>query len=136
MTYNPNFDVDFSRGKLGEDLVEQLPEMIRDGKIEVKTDSLAIKTGNFYIETWQRNVYNMEWRMSGINTTTADYWALVVEQTGAMFLISTESLKSLLRENRENYREGEQRIVNAQTNGSRGRLVPVADVARKMLGKN
>jgi hypothetical protein len=135
MTYSPNFDVDFSRGKIGEDLVEQLPEMIRDGKVEVKTDSLAIKTGNFYVETWQRNIYNMEWRMSGINITTADYWAFVVEQTGAMFLVSTESLKKLLDTNRDVYREGEQRIVTTQTNGSRGRLVPVLDIASQMLGK-
>jgi hypothetical protein len=136
MSYNPNFDVDFSRGKLGEDLVSALPEMIQDGKIEVKTDSLAIKTGNFYVETWQRNVYDMEWKKSGINVTTADYWAFVVEQTGAMYLISTSDLKDLIRKNIDKYREGEQSIVNYQTNGSRGRLVPVLDIATKMLGKN
>ena len=135
MTFNPSFDVDFARGKIGEDLVGGLPEMIRDGKIEVKTDSLAIKTGNFYVETWQRNVYNMQWKQSGINVTTADYWAFVIPQTMSMFLVSTKALRELLEENRDAYREGEQRIVNAETNGSRGRLVPVKDVFQIMVQK-
>lgn len=133
MTFNPNFDVDFARGKIGEDLVSGLPEMIRDGKVEVKTDSRAVETGNFYVETWQRNIYSMQWKQSGINVTTADYWAFVVPQTMSMFVVSTTNLRELLEKNRDVYREGEQRIVSAETNGSRGRLVPVKDIYGMMI---
>lgn len=133
MPFNPDFDTDFSRGRLGEELLESLPEMIKNKTVEVKTDYRSSETGNFYVETWHRNIYTMEWRQSGINVTKADYWAFIVPSTMSMYLIRTENLKNLLRTN--DYREGTQYIASATTNASKGRLVPVKDIANQMLGK-
>jgi hypothetical protein len=133
-TYSPHFDIDFSRGLIGEDLVKSLPEAIKDGTIEVKTDYRAQETGNFYIETWQYSKQDeSNKKQSGINITTATFWAFVIPQTSSMFLIRTDELKSLMREN--DYRETRQPQINAHTNASIGRLVPVIDIASKMLDR-
>lgn len=129
---NPNFDIDLARGLVGENLVEQLPEMIAMGKVEIKTDYRAVETGNFYVETWQYSQPDAtDRRKSGINITTADSWAFVIPQTLSMYLIATEHLKSLMRQN--DYPETRQPIINDSTNASIGRLIPVADVAKMML---
>lgn len=130
----PHFDIDFDRGRVGESLVEELPEAISQGKVEVKTDYRAIDTGNFYIETWQYGREDeSDKRQSGINVTKADSWAFVIPQTKAIYLITTEDLKTLMRSN--SYRETRQPRINSNTNASIGRLVPVEHVAQKMLGK-
>lgn len=133
--YNPNFDVDFSRGLVGEELVKNLPEAIKDGTIEVKTDYRAQDTGNFYVETWQYGREDeSDKKQSGINVTTASSWAFVIPQSDSMFIIKTEELKSLMRD--RSYRETRQPRINAHTNASIGRLVPVADVALKMVNRD
>tara|TARA_B110000503_G_scaffold101884_1_gene152172 strand:+ start:3407 stop:3829 length:423 start_codon:yes stop_codon:yes gene_type:complete len=136
MTYEPKFDVDFARGKIGEDLVSGLPEMFLSGKVEVKTDSKAIKTGNFYVETWQKSYYSDEWKQSGIYLSEADYWAFVIEQNLAMFMITRKALVELLTENWETYREGSQPICTPETNASKGMLVPISDIVQKMIEKS
>jgi hypothetical protein len=133
MTYEPRFDVDFARGKIGEDLVSALPDMFLSGKLEVKTDSKAIKTGNFYVETWQKSYYSDEWKQSGINLSEADYWAFVIPQNMAAFIITQEALKELLNKNRDTYREGSQPICTPETNASKGKLVPISDIVQKMI---
>ena len=133
--YNPHFDTDLARGLVGENLIEQLPELIKLGKVEVKTDYRAIETGNFYIETRQYSMPDAsDQRLSGINVTQAESWAFVIPQTMAVYLIATDELKNLLRS--KEYRETRQPIINAHTNASIGRLVPVMDVAKMMVGKN
>lgn len=54
--YQPDFDVDFRRGKVGEDLVGTFLEQLAGSTIEVKTDYRADMTGNVYVETWQHCV--------------------------------------------------------------------------------
>ena len=130
--YEPRFDIDFARGLIGENLVAGLPEAIQKGTVEVKTDYRAVDTGNFYIETWQYSKEDeSDKRQSGINTTEADSWAFVIPQTEAIFLIKTEHLKALMYKN--NYKETRQPKINANTNASIGRLVPVKDMASQML---
>ena len=67
-TYNKHFDYDYERGMVGENYLKEYVH----GTHEVKTEYLTIKTGNFYIETFQYNI-NGEWP-SGINVTTATHW--------------------------------------------------------------
>jgi hypothetical protein len=130
--YDPRFDIDYTRGLIGEKLVSGLPKAIQSGTVEVKTDYRAIETGNFYVELWQYGKEDKsDIRKSGINTTQAGFWAFVIPQTEAIFLIKTVDLKALIDKN--DYREARQSIINANTNASIGRLVPVKDIASQML---
>ena len=127
MTYQPDFDLDFRRGKVGENLVGSFLEALQGGTIEVKTDYGTRHTGNVYIETWQFSKPDMsDKRQSGINTTKATYWCIASPDSTGFVMITTEALKTLLREN--NYPIGKQPITTGNTNGSTGRLVPLADI--------
>lgn len=122
--YQPHFDIDLQRGKVGEDAHEHFLY----GKHEVKTDSKTVDTGNFYVETWQ---YNQQYEIpSGINVTEADYWVWASPTGKGAIYIETETLKELLKET--NPRETHQPIHNENTNASKGRLVPLSDVLRKL----
>ncbi len=69
MSYK-KFDLDLLDGNQAEDLVASL--FGDKTKVEVKWDKEFLRTGNVFIET---HAYG---RPSGINTTEADYWALVI----------------------------------------------------------
>lgn len=133
MSFNPSFDADFSRGSFGEDLINSMPAMFQESKIEVKTDYRAIETGNFFVEYQQQNVRSFNWKPSGINVSTADYWAFVIPQNFAVYIISRKGLVELLRENWETYKHRSQPIKNEQTNAAMGILVPVRDLSLKMV---
>jgi hypothetical protein len=122
--FQPHFDIDFQRGKVGEDS----HELFLDGKHEVKTDYRTAETGNFYVETRQYN-QNME-ALSGINVTEADYWVWASPTGKGAIYIETDLLKELMTEN--DYRETRQPISNENTNASKGRLVPLNHVLRKL----
>lgn len=77
-----SFDLDFSYGRKGEQLVE---ELLTDGKrIEVKRDRKWHLTGNVYIETECFFTKNNEWAASGLAVTEAEYWAFVLKKTVLM----------------------------------------------------
>jgi len=120
----PHFDIDYQRGKVGEDS----HELFLDGKHEVKTDYRVAETGNFYVETWQYNE-GMEVQ-SGINVTESDYWVWASPTGNGAIYIKTEVLKELMRET--NPPETRQPVINENTNASKGRLVPLAHVLRKL----
>jgi hypothetical protein len=122
--YEPHFDIDFQRGKVGEDS----HELFLNGKHEVKTDYRTAETGNFYVETRQYN-QNME-ALSGINVTKADYWVWASPTGKGAIYIKTDLLKELMTET--DYRETRQPVINDNTNASKGRLVPLVDVLRKL----
>lgn len=127
MKYQPDFDLDFRRGQIGENLVGTFLEALQGGTIEVKTDYGTKRTGNVYIETWQFSKADMsDRRQSGINTTKATYWCIASPESAGFIMITTDALKNLLRQN--NYPIGTQPITTGQTNGSQGRLVPLADI--------
>jgi hypothetical protein len=70
--YEPNFDIDYEVGRQGELFVTDLLGAMGSERIEVKTDAMAAKTGNVYIEVECRG------RPSGIQTTAAEFWAFVL----------------------------------------------------------
>ena len=70
--YQPHFDTDLERGRVGENLLNTFLADLAGKKFEVKTDYRAWETGNFYIETWQyRQPDAIDKKPSGINITEA-----------------------------------------------------------------
>jgi hypothetical protein len=88
MPSKSSFDLDFSYGRKGEQLVE---ELLTDGKrIEVKRDRKWHLTGNVYIETECFFTKNNAWAPSGLAVTEAEYWAFVLKKT--VLMIPTDVL--------------------------------------------
>lgn len=131
--YQPDFDIDFRRGLVGENLHKEF----LFGTHEVKTDYRTAETGNFYVETRQQNESG-EW-LSGINTTKSDFWVQASPLGYGGIFIRTSVFKKLLRE--VNPPETRQPIRSSATNSSTGRLVKLDDLLRalgflKERGKN
>ncbi len=125
--YEPRFDVDFERGRVGETLVETFLADLEGKKIEVKTDYRIGETGNVYVETWQYSEPDAsDKKQSGINISEADYYCFGSPTGDGFVMVKTEALKKYLREN--DTRETRQPIFSTQTNASIGRLVPLADL--------
>tara|TARA_R100001443_G_scaffold35589_8_gene49396 strand:- start:6814 stop:7248 length:435 start_codon:yes stop_codon:yes gene_type:complete len=83
-----NFDIDLLRGLNGE--VEALQTLT--GKLEVKTDFKAYKTGNIAIEV------ECNGKPSGISTTEADWWLFnirIPKGESMMLIISASRLTKL-----------------------------------------
>jgi hypothetical protein len=118
--YQPDFDIDFRRGLIGEDLHKEFLY----GTHEIKTDYRTAETGNFYVETRQQNG-SSEW-LSGINTTKADFWVQASPLGHGGIYIRTEVFKELLRE--VDPPETRQPILSDATNSSTGRLVRLDDL--------
>lgn len=128
---NPHFDIDFTRGKVGEDLVNTVLGKLQGKKIEVKTDYRIPETGNVYIETWQYHESDMsDIRQSGINTTQAEYWCIASPTGKGFLMIETETLKEVMKDT--NPREVRQSSINPHTNASKGRLVRMSDILAKL----
>lgn len=88
MPNKSSFDLDFSYGRKGEQLVE---ELLTDGKrVEVKRDRKWHLTGNVYIETECFFTKNNAWAPSGLAVTEAEYWAFVLKKT--VLMIPTDVL--------------------------------------------
>jgi hypothetical protein len=118
--YQPDFDIDFQRGLIGENVHAEF----LFGTHEVKTDFRTLETGNFYVETRQQN-FSREW-LSGINTTKADFWVQASPLGHGGIYIRTEVFKELLR--MVNPPETKQPILSEGTNSSTGRLVKLNDL--------
>lgn len=123
--YEPRFDFDVRRGKVGEDYVGTLLEAIASDSIEVKTDYGSHLTGNLYIEYEQTNQEGVA-RPSGIATTEAKWWAFAF-QDGAIF-VETSRLKGLCRDYYQQGRIGT-RGGTPQSNGTKGVLLPLDALA-------
>ena len=70
--YEPDFDIDYEQGRQGELFVRNLVASIGTERIEVKTDAVAAKTGQVFIELECRR------RPSGIQTSKSEFWAFVL----------------------------------------------------------
>jgi hypothetical protein len=113
-----DFDLDFTNGKQGEDLVEAL---LTNGKtVEVKRDMRWKDTGNLYIEYTCYYQRSQSWEWSGIMVTKADYWAFVLG-TGVL-LVPTNTLKGVCMASK--------RVAETRTppNPSKGYLITVDDL--------
>ena len=132
--YQPDFDHDFRRGQVGENLVNTFLADLQGKTIETKTDSRAWETGNLYLETWQYRGDESQRYQSGINISKADYWCFASDKGNGFIMITAEALKEVIRET--NPPETRQPIWNEATMASIGRLVKVSDIVKKIgLGK-
>lgn len=132
--YEPRFDFDARRGKVGEELVGTILESMANASVEVKTDYGSVKTGNLYVEFEQAG-QDEHWRPSGIATSQADFWAFAFPD-GAIF-VGSETLREVCR---ELYKEGQGNIGfrqgNENSNSTRGVKLPVWRLlsAMKVIG--
>lgn len=132
--YQPDFDHDFKKGLVGENLVNTFLKALEGGTIETKTDSRAWETGNVYVETWHYQGSEDNKKQSGINTTKADFWAIASPNGTGFIVITTEALKEVIKETQAP--EARQPTWNDSTMASIGRLVKVSDIVKKIgLGK-
>lgn len=125
--YEPRFDVDFTRGRIGEELVETFLGDLIGKKIEVKTDYRIGETGNVYVETWQYSQPDAsDKKQSGINVSESDYYCFGSPTGDGFVMVKTSALKQFIRDT--NPRETRQPIASKETKASIGRLVPLADL--------
>jgi|TARA_R100001463_G_scaffold69904_1_gene123385 uncharacterized protein YuzE len=111
MDYNSDFKYDLKLGQLGE---KHLADILKDKKIEVKTDYQAEQTGNIFIE------YHSRGKASGITTTQAQWYAFLLSNH-KIILISTEELKSICRK----YLWTDRDVKGGDNNTSHGILLPL-----------
>lgn len=115
MKHSSSFTYDLHIGTLAEDWAMDL----FNGKIkaEVKTDSMAHSTGNVFIEVYSRG------KLSGISTTTADYWVYKIEKLGSAIIVPVKRLKELVKKHHalNGFKEG------GDNNTSKGVLVPIIE---------
>lgn len=118
MANKSSFDLDFSYGRKGEQLVEDL---LTDGKrIEVKRDRKWHLTGNVYIETECFFTKQDAWAPSGLSVTEAEYWAFVLEQS--IFIVPTSILRSAV------IRYGREITCEIPPNRSKGFLITIENL--------
>lgn len=92
--YEPKFDIDYDVGEQGELYVLRVIDSLKSGeRVEVKTDEMAEKTGNVYVEYACQ--YRGEWKPSGIATTDAAIWSFVIGE--AVVVAQTDRLKEIAR---------------------------------------
>jgi hypothetical protein len=97
--YEPRFDfkVDMVYGKAGEAELVEFFDAVQGSKVEVKSD--RYRNGRMAVETQQKPL-GRDWQDSGINITTAEWWAYRLAP-GAFILVSVPRLKNYLRANRD-----------------------------------
>jgi hypothetical protein len=122
-----SFDLDFTYGREGENLVEQL---LTNGRtVEVKRDRKWHKTGNLYIEVECWYLKSQSWEPSGLSVTKADYWAFVLEE--GVLMVPTDYVRYVVK----NW--GHEITCEIPPNRSKGYLVTVENLlaAMKLLRK-
>jgi hypothetical protein len=125
--YEPRFDVDFTRGRIGEELVETFLADLIGKKVEVKTDYRVNETGNVYVETWHYSEPDAsDKKQSGINVSEAEYYCFGSPLGEGFIMVKTSVLKEFIRNT--NPKETRQPIASKQTKASIGRLIPLADL--------
>jgi len=130
MTYQPDFDHDYRRGLVGENLVESFLVALQGGTIETKTDSRTHETGNVYVETWQWRTDESQAKQSGINITKSDWYCFASPNGNGFVMISTQALKEVIRDT--NAPEARQPIASEKTMASKGRLVKMSEIMKKI----
>ena len=110
------FNKDLSYGKRHEKLVMKSME-----NFELKTDRMAHKTGNVYVEFQSRG------RDSGIRTSKSDTWIFKIVSNGDRHLFSIQIPLTRLRK----LVSKDYRVVPGGDNlTSRGYLVPITDLIK------
>ena len=118
----PDFDLDLKFGEFHEQLLFQSLSKTGNVTVEVKTDRLAVKTGNLAVEFRYRG------RPSGIQTTKSDeYFFVIVEQDGSIryrLNIPTAKLKKIAY---RRYMNG-LTTTGGQYNATEMILIPIIDL--------
>jgi len=114
MKFNNDFRHDLEVGQLGEKL---LADVLENRTIEVKKDLKATQTGNVFIEYYSRG------KKSGISTSEADWWALIVSEQ-VIKLVKTEYLKELCRP----YIGTKRDVCGGDNDTSKGILLPILEI--------
>ncbi len=83
-----DFRADLEYGEEGEKILDSI---LTHQKIEVKRDRMAHRTQNYFIE------YQSHGKPSGINTTTAQHWALMTADGSTTLLVQTTRLVEALQ---------------------------------------
>ena len=98
--YLPQYDfqVDLAYGRAGEAELVEFFNAVQGSKVEVKSD--RYRNGRMAVETQQQPARG-EWKHSGINITTADWWAYRFG-TGSFILVSVPRLRKYLKLNKDN----------------------------------
>lgn len=110
------FEKDLSYGKKHEKMVMKSLE-----KYELKTDRMAHKTGNVYVEFQSRG------KDSGIRTSKSDTWIFKIVSTGDRHMFSIHIPLSRLKK----LVSKDYRVVPGGDNlTSRGYLVPILDLVK------
>ena len=84
------WDKDLADGLANEDRLEHC---LRYGKIEMKRDYLASKSGNLYVEYWNNR------KKSGLRVTEATHWAFTLGDVGEEYdlILPTALLQKIVR---------------------------------------
>jgi hypothetical protein len=113
-----SFDLDFTYGREGEKLVEQL---LTNGKtVEVKRDRKWHQTNNVYVEIECWFMKSQSWELSGLSVTKAEYWAFVLEQS--IVMVPTDHVWYAVK----NF--GREITCEIPPNRSKGYLIQVEDL--------
>lgn len=113
MEHNSDFRYDL---KVGQKAENELAEILKGSKIEVKSDYLTELTGNVFVEYMSRG------KKSGISTSEAEWYCFAIK--GQYVLIKSSKLKTLCRK----YLNTNRDVKGGDKNTSRGILLPVKEM--------
>lgn len=126
--YQPNFDIDYRRGLVGEDAVGTFLEHLAGSTIEVKTDYRAWDTGNLYIETEQE--IDGQWVDSGLAISKSTYYSFAGPSGDGFLTIPTSRLKQIVA---ATGRPVHMQRKSATSRDTRGYLIRVLDVVKDIM---
>ena len=133
MNYQPAFDIDFTRGLVGENLTKTFLNDLAGSLIEVKTDYRAHETGNVYVETHQYPQHQpAESQPSGINLSEAQWYVFAGPSNTGFIAIKKDELMRLVIE----APRAEIAAQNINSNQTRGRLVRLVDIMAAIYRKD
>lgn len=117
-----DFDLDYSFGLEGENLVN---ELLTGGKtVEVKRDRKWWDTGNIFIEVQCWYNASKSWEDSGLTVSKADYWAFVLES--GVIIVPINHVKYAVKV------FGKRIECTIEPNNSRGYLITAKDLIKAM----
>jgi len=119
-----DFDLDFSHGLTGENLVSDL--LTGGLTVEVKTDRRWKETNNIYVETecWYNR--SQSWEQSGLSVSKAAYWAYVLES--GTIIVPIEVIKQACK------KYGRPISCRIEPNNSKGYLITIENLLDCLKG--
>lgn len=136
-----NFKDDLAYGEMGEGLVLDFINSLKESQIEVKTD--RYRNGKMVVETHQcPGAVKDEnglfiWKPSGINVTTAKWWVYIYGlENGAFVAVPVDRLKRYLKSKKNIFCESKKMIFAENSdNPAKGYLLMPQQVIEMMYKK-